>query len=186
MSSYTLLLAEACLLTPMNTYSVCFCCCRLSGPQGSVRPFTIVKDPSAWKPADWKKNQDWVYRLSSGDIAELDAAVAAAVIQGIRREVCTLTWGPACRCCPAPSLSRRAWLGGASWTLDAAGAALTMHVRLAVHTTRRLLVQSVYCCRATTCSSGRCCPPRLPSHFRRWAHAWRLSVKTSASAGASS
>ena len=64
-------------------------CCRVSGPQGSIRPFTTVQDPSAWKAADWKKNQDWVYRLTPADIAELDSAVASAVGQGIRKEV----WG---------------------------------------------------------------------------------------------
>ena len=63
-------------------------CCRVSGPQGSIRPFTTAQDPSAWKAADWKKNQDWVYRLTPADIAELDSAVAAAVDQGIRKEVC--------------------------------------------------------------------------------------------------
>lgn len=36
-----------------------------------------VSDPADWRAADLAASQDWIYRLSGNDIAELDAAVAA-------------------------------------------------------------------------------------------------------------
>eukprot|EP00195_Chlamydomonas_chlamydogama_P015071 CAMPEP_0202914878 /NCGR_PEP_ID=MMETSP1392-20130828/64253_1 /ASSEMBLY_ACC=CAM_ASM_000868 /TAXON_ID=225041 /ORGANISM="Chlamydomonas chlamydogama, Strain SAG 11-48b" /LENGTH=95 /DNA_ID=CAMNT_0049606703 /DNA_START=119 /DNA_END=402 /DNA_ORIENTATION=+ len=36
----------------------------VSGPQGSVKPFTIVDDPSAWKAADWAgRESEFVLQL---------------------------------------------------------------------------------------------------------------------------
>ena len=52
-----------------------------------MEPFTIVKDPAAWKVADWQLNKDWVYRLTDSDLAELETAVNSALDQGIPTEV---------------------------------------------------------------------------------------------------
>ena len=61
--------------------------CRVSGPQGQVEPFTIIKDPSAWYTADVKDSQDWIYTLTNEDITEIDHALEQAATLGIRREV---------------------------------------------------------------------------------------------------
>lgn len=50
---------------------------RRSGPQGSVKPYTIIDDPAAWMAADYQHDESkWVYVLTKQDIKELDAAVA--------------------------------------------------------------------------------------------------------------
>ena len=44
---------------------------------GSVRPYTIVEGPEAWYADRYQVPASYTYILSSSDIAELDAAVAA-------------------------------------------------------------------------------------------------------------
>ena len=58
-----------------------------SSRQGAVEPFTRVEGPSAWVAADYKDNEKWIYRLTPGDIAELDAAVTSVVASGKRIQV---------------------------------------------------------------------------------------------------
>eukprot|EP00195_Chlamydomonas_chlamydogama_P006396 CAMPEP_0202899004 /NCGR_PEP_ID=MMETSP1392-20130828/7365_1 /ASSEMBLY_ACC=CAM_ASM_000868 /TAXON_ID=225041 /ORGANISM="Chlamydomonas chlamydogama, Strain SAG 11-48b" /LENGTH=445 /DNA_ID=CAMNT_0049585087 /DNA_START=78 /DNA_END=1415 /DNA_ORIENTATION=- len=49
----------------------------VSGPQGSVRPFTIVDDPSAWKAADWAgRESEFVLQLHPEDVTALKQTVA--------------------------------------------------------------------------------------------------------------
>ncbi|KAK9862133.1 hypothetical protein WJX84_005815 [Apatococcus fuscideae] len=48
---------------------------RSSGPQGSVEPFSVVHDPSAWQASDWTGRSDHVYHLSHRDVQELGHAV---------------------------------------------------------------------------------------------------------------
>ena len=58
-------------------------CCRETGPQGSVRPYTIVKDPAAWKAAEWRGREDeWILQLSEEDVAAIEARVAALQAAG--------------------------------------------------------------------------------------------------------
>ena len=54
-----------------------------SGPQGSVRPLTVVKDPAAWKACDWAGRQhEVVVQLDGADVAQLKEAVAAFMASG--------------------------------------------------------------------------------------------------------
>ena len=43
----------------------------------TVHPFTPVTGPSVWYADQYKHNTEYIYDLSSEDVAELDAAVAA-------------------------------------------------------------------------------------------------------------
>lgn len=43
--------------------------------QGSVKPYTVIEGPDAWKVADWENDKSYIHVLSEQDIAELDAAV---------------------------------------------------------------------------------------------------------------
>ena len=57
--------------------------CRKSGPQGSVRPFTIVRDPKAWMAADMAaKESEWLMQLTAEEIGQFEAAVAAFTAAG--------------------------------------------------------------------------------------------------------
>ena len=67
---------------------VCGAVCRHSGPQGSIEPFTVVDDPSAWLAADYQGKEDsFIYTLTPEDIRELDAAIALVEKNGLRIEV---------------------------------------------------------------------------------------------------
>lgn len=46
-------------------------------PQLTSTRLSPVDDPADWRAQDLAASQDWIYRLSDNDIAELDAAVAA-------------------------------------------------------------------------------------------------------------
>lgn len=53
-------------------------------------PFPLVEGPSAWIGADLRQHPEtWTYTLSSGEIAEIEAAVAGAQDQGL--EIADLT-----------------------------------------------------------------------------------------------
>ena len=52
------------------------CCCS----NATVHPFTPVVGPSAWYADQYRNSSEHVYDLSSKDIAELDAAVAAVTV----------------------------------------------------------------------------------------------------------
>ncbi|KAK9868531.1 hypothetical protein WJX84_008784 [Apatococcus fuscideae] len=60
---------------------------EVSGPQGSVRPFSLVQDPSAWLASDFKVNPEvFIHRLSDAEVSELKAAVAAVLQQGVQQQ----------------------------------------------------------------------------------------------------
>lgn len=52
-----------------------------------MRPFEPVTGPSAWVAADYRDNENWIYRLSPADVQELDAAVARVIASGARIQV---------------------------------------------------------------------------------------------------
>ncbi len=65
------------------------CLRRLPGhQQGEVRPFEPVSGPSAWTAADYKGNEQWIYRLSEEDVKELERAVNGIIDKGVRIQVC--------------------------------------------------------------------------------------------------
>ena len=45
-------------------------------------PFTVVEGPEAWTAADYTNTDDYTYHFSAADLAELEAAVAAALQKG--------------------------------------------------------------------------------------------------------
>ncbi|CAL8468861.1 g8402 [Coccomyxa elongata] len=49
---------------------------------GNVVPFTVVEGPEAWTAADYTNQDSYIYHFSPADLAELEAAVAAALQQG--------------------------------------------------------------------------------------------------------
>mmetsp|Transcript_14451 Transcript_14451/g.31305 ORF Transcript_14451/g.31305 Transcript_14451/m.31305 type:complete len:413 (+) Transcript_14451:87-1325(+) len=51
-----------------------FVCSNVSGPQGNVRPFTIINDVSAWKAWDVAES-DVTLDLTSSDIASIESAL---------------------------------------------------------------------------------------------------------------
>ncbi len=53
-------------------------CCR----NATVHPFTPVTGPSVWYADQYKHNTEHIYDLSSEDVGELDAAVAAITRSG--------------------------------------------------------------------------------------------------------
>ena len=56
---------------------------RESSVQGSItEPFTPVQSPAAWYAADYRDSNEWIYRLTSEDLAELEAAVAEVEASG--------------------------------------------------------------------------------------------------------
>eukprot|EP00891_Asterochloris_glomerata_P005068 jgi/Astpho2/5068/Aster-x0233 len=58
-----------------------------SGPQGKVKPLTIIDDPSDWKAADWQGREDeYTYTFSQADTEELLAAVEAVKAKGVATE----------------------------------------------------------------------------------------------------
>ena len=68
--------------------ATCTCTCRHSGPQGSIEPFTIVDDPSAWLADDYRgKEESFIYHFTPEDLAEVEAAVAQVEAKGLRIEV---------------------------------------------------------------------------------------------------
>ena len=61
---------------------------RHSGPQGSIEPFTIVDDPSAWLAEDYQGREDsFIYHFTEQDLKEIRAAVAKVEAKGLRIEV---------------------------------------------------------------------------------------------------
>lgn len=52
------------LLTIQHMFTNAAPICRHSGPQGSVKPFTVVRDPAAWYADDWKQDKSWIYELT--------------------------------------------------------------------------------------------------------------------------
>ena len=52
-----------------------------------MEPFTVVKDPSAWYPAEVRRQTDWIYHLTVDDIAEVDGALKLVAGQSVRKEV---------------------------------------------------------------------------------------------------
>lgn len=58
-----------------------------SGPQGEVKPYTIIEDPSAWYAEQYQDPETYTYRLSSAEIAELESAIEHAESLGIAQEV---------------------------------------------------------------------------------------------------
>ena len=56
-----------------------------------MEPFTVVKDPSAWYPADVRRHKDWIYHLTVDDIAEVDAALKLVAGLSVRKEVASKT-----------------------------------------------------------------------------------------------
>lgn len=66
--------------------------CRHSGPQGSIEPFTIVDDPSAWLAGDYKGKEDsYIYHFTEEDLKEIRAAIAKVEAEGLRIEVGSMT-----------------------------------------------------------------------------------------------
>lgn len=61
--------------------------CRHSGPQGKVKPFTIIDDPADWKRSDWVgREAEYTFSFTPGDVAELSAAVNALRARGVAGE----------------------------------------------------------------------------------------------------
>lgn len=61
--------------------------CRHSGPQGKVKPFTIIDDPADWKRSDWvRREAEYTYQFTPEDAAELSAAVDALRARGVASE----------------------------------------------------------------------------------------------------
>ena len=59
--------------------------------QGSItEPFTPITGPAVWYAADYQDNDAYIYRLSSVDITELEAAVATVVESGSKIQVTSL------------------------------------------------------------------------------------------------
>ena len=50
--------------------------------QGNVKPFTPVEGPAAWYAKDYKNDDSWIYRLTDGDIKEVEAALEVAKASG--------------------------------------------------------------------------------------------------------
>lgn len=59
--------------------------CRHSGPQGRVEPLTIIDDPADWKSSDLKP-EDYTYKLSEREIAEIIAATEEILARGVKHE----------------------------------------------------------------------------------------------------
>ena len=55
--------------------------------QGHVEPFTVVEGPDAWTAADYRGTERHVYRLTPGDIAEVNAALATVKRRGLPIQV---------------------------------------------------------------------------------------------------
>jgi hypothetical protein len=51
--------------------------------QGSAVQGTIIESSDAWYSKDYAGTERYIYRLSSGDIFELDSAVSAIIASGI-------------------------------------------------------------------------------------------------------
>ena len=52
-----------------------------------MEPFTVVKDPSAWYPAEVRRQTDWIYHLTVDDTAEVDAALKLVAGLNVRKQV---------------------------------------------------------------------------------------------------
>ncbi len=69
--------------------------CRHSGPQGRVKPFTVIDDPADWKRSDWVgREAEYTYQLTLQDVAELSSAVDALRARGIASEDDIITVRP--------------------------------------------------------------------------------------------
>ncbi len=55
-------------------------------------PFTVVEGPEAWTAAEYRNSDQYVYVLSTADVAELDAAVAS--VAGRDLKVRAPAWQP--------------------------------------------------------------------------------------------
>ncbi len=55
--------------------------------QGEVQAFQPVGGPSAWTAADYKNNEQWIYRLNEEDVQELERAVNSIIDSGVRVQV---------------------------------------------------------------------------------------------------
>lgn len=54
-----------------------------SGPQGKVRPYTIIRDPQAWLAAEWEgREAEWVLELTPEDVAAVEDRVSALEAAG--------------------------------------------------------------------------------------------------------
>ena len=91
--------------------------CRHSGPQGSIKPLTVVDDSSAWLASDYPNPAAHAYVLTPDDIVELDAAVATAAASGKEVQVCrqlrtAYAAGPCShqQCCLLPRLRSGDWV----------------------------------------------------------------------------
>lgn len=64
--------------------------------QGNVKPFTPVEGPAAWYANDYKNDDSWIYRLTDGDIKEVEAALEVAKASGkeikVRLIQCFVLW----------------------------------------------------------------------------------------------
>ncbi len=61
--------------------------CRHSGPQGKVKPFTIIDDPADWKRSNWVgREAEYTYLFTPEDLFELTAAVDALKNRGVVSE----------------------------------------------------------------------------------------------------
>ena len=50
--------------------------CRSSGPQGSIKPLTIIDDPAAWTAESLKgKESEYTYTLTKDAVGEIITAV---------------------------------------------------------------------------------------------------------------
>lgn len=68
--------------------------CRLSGPQGLVEPLTIIDDPADWRSQDLKP-EDYTYRLTETEVAEIIAATDSILARGVKDEedIKKVCWG---------------------------------------------------------------------------------------------
>ena len=56
--------------------------------QGSItEPFTPIQSPAAWYAADYRDSDEWIYRLTPEDLAEIEAAAAEVEASGANVQV---------------------------------------------------------------------------------------------------
>lgn len=62
---------------------------------GQVKPYTIVRDLSAWTAADWEgREHEFEYELTAEDPAEVEAALAEATRRNLPIQVPSLPLHP--------------------------------------------------------------------------------------------
>ncbi|KAK9816577.1 hypothetical protein WJX72_002145 [[Myrmecia] bisecta] len=57
-----------------------------SGPQGKVRPLTIIDDPAAWKASDFKSPDEYTYYFTKEEQQEIIDAAEKLKARGVRTE----------------------------------------------------------------------------------------------------